>query len=88
MNRRVIAMLLATSMITYTVAGCGANSGTDDANSEASVQVGVENETVNESEDMAAEEYSLEEIGSTLGGKPWINSEIKENITDGMTATP
>ncbi len=88
MNRRVIAMLLATSMITSTVAGCGANSGTDDANSEASVQVGVENETVNESEDMAAEEYSMEEIGSTLGGKPWINSEIKENITDGMTATP
>ena len=92
MKIRVIAMLLATSMITASLSGCGAKKGAQ-ANSGKPEQVEVVGEdtiatdtasTDDSIEEAESQEEGGEEITTTLGGKPWINSMIKENLTEGV----
>ena len=94
MKRKVIAMLLATCMITSTAVGCGAKGGnqTTDAGVETSDAGAVTSisdaEVADSSAEASSSDAQVKGSGTTLGGKPWIESNIKENITEGMTATP
>ena len=100
MKRRVIATLLAACMVTSTAVGCGAKSDTQAAGGAQVASNDVENANSSaetsaggaQVEDGSAEASSSDAqvagSGTTLGGKPWIDSNIKANITEGMTATP
>ena len=87
MKIRVVAMLIATSMITAALTGCGANN-TAQANEQSEVATANITSADGASNDTASAEDGGEKIASTLGGKPWVNSMIKENITEGMSTSP
>ena len=87
MKIRVVAMLLATSMITAALTGCGANN-TAQANEQSEVATANITSADGASNDTASAEDGGEKVVTTLGGKPWVNSIIKENITEGMSTSP
>ena len=79
MKKRFIAMLLGTLITTTTLAGCGAT-GSREANTGDSAQA--------EAADAAASGSSEEDAGKGAGGTPWIDADIKENVTADMQVDP
>ena len=86
MKKRVVSMLLATCM-TVATAGCGANNIPQNAAEDASVQTDVPSAEDGEA-DAAAIEESAKDAGKGAGGTPWIDSNIKENVTADTVTDP
>ena len=98
MKRRVIATLLAACMVTSTAVGCGAKSDTqaaggaqvasndvENTNSSAETSVGGAQVTDSSAETSSSD---AEDAGKGAGGKPWIDSDIKENVTADTVTDP
>ena len=87
MKKRVVSMLLATSMLAVALAGCGANSAPQGATTDASVQTDAQNASSAASEAASAED-GASDAGKGAGGTPWMDSSIKENYTADTPADP
>ena len=91
MKKRAIGLLLAVSLV-MTACGTSVSVSTE---AENVTEVGEEQEADSEkeketpevsepSEESSSEEEAEEEAFETGGGSPWIDSDLKENITEGM----
>ena len=86
MKKRVVSMLLATCM-TVATAGCGANNIPQNAVEDASVQTDVPSAEDGET-DAAATEESAKDAGKGAGGTPWVDSDLKANVTADTVTDP
>ena len=88
MKKRVVGFLLAVSLV---MTACGSSAPvsteTDNVSEETTAEEEQESGTQEASE--SQEESGTEEVaGETGGGIPWIASDLKENVTDGMELSP
>ena len=80
MKKRMIGLLLAASLV-MTACGASVSVSTEDDNV---AETKEEQDTPEPQEETGSEEETEEEAFETGGGSPWIDSDIKENITEGM----
>ena len=88
MKKRVVGFLLAVSLV---MTACGSSAPvsteTDNVSEETTAEEEQESGTQEASE--SQEESGIEEAAvETGGGIPWIASDLKENVTDGMELSP
>ncbi len=87
MKKRILSMVLATCMITTMIAGCGAKTEPQAAGDGASVeasdssQAEAEASSENETDDES-------DAAKGQGGTPWVNSELKSNVTADTAVDP
>ena len=80
MNRQIIAILLGTMITSIMLSGCGEGSETNVETTDGSVQ--------NQEAGAAPSDSSEDNSVKGSGGKPWLDTSIKENITADTKADP
>ena len=92
MKKRMIGLLLAVSLV-MTACGTSVSVSTEADNvtetgEEQKADSEKEQEAPEPQEESGSEEEAVEEASETGGGSPWIDSSLKENITEGMETSP
>ena len=87
MKKRILSMVLATCMITTMIAGCGAKTEPQAAGDGASVEASDSSQA--EAEASSENETDDEnDAAKGQGGTPWVNSELKSNVTADTAVDP
>lgn len=87
MKKKALSVLLTTCMMTSLLAGCGAKTEPQTAGDGASLEA---SESAEDSSESASEAEDESEDGATKGqgGTPWVNSELKSNVTADTVVDP
>ena len=90
MKKKVLAAIMAAVMLSVTVTGCQSSTtqvSKEETQEAVAEEAGNTDEEESRAETVQEESTETDEDGANLatgGGSPWIDSNLKNNITDGM----
>ena len=81
--KRLVCVALAGQMVMMSLAGCGAEPATD-TSAEMQQETPADDQSDAPEADVADGDEQVDMEYDTTGGYPWINSDLKQNLTDDM----
>ena len=93
MKKKTISLLLSTCIMAIAITGCSANGefGPSDADSSAGASEQSSDTAAQEAstaQDASTAQEGTDDAGKGTGGTPWIDSDIKENVTADTKTDP
>ncbi|SFV01520.1 M13 family metallopeptidase [Butyrivibrio sp. INlla21] len=87
MKKKIVSLLLSTCIMSIAITGCSAHGEFGPSDTDSSVQADEQSSDTAVQEASAAQE-GTDDAGKGTGGTPWIDSDIKENVTADTKTDP